>query len=112
MLWQAAGWVEAVKACEVDEMDSAQGHGALTQGWSRERAQRGSSPLRSDTQGKRGRLTLCVPNSHPRSLEPGLQARCLPQAPAALPGFEELMAAVLVSRSQQMKGREQAPWAL
>lgn len=111
MLWQAAGWVEAVKACEVDAMDSAQGHGALTQGWSRERAQRGSSPLRSDTQGERGRLTLCVPNSHPRSSEPGSQARCLPQAPAALPGFEELMA-VMVSRSQQMKGREQAPWAL
>lgn len=102
-----AGWRQE-KACEVDETDSGAGpRGSYTslQGWSWERAQRGSSHLCGDTYGcgagARGawsRVVLSVPDPGGPELGAWLAGVLASRGSSGLPGFEELMAAI-VSRS-------------
>lgn len=62
-------------------------------------------------QGEQSQVTLCFANSGRPDLGALLTGVLASQGSSNLPVFEELMA-VIVSCSQQMKGREQAPLAL
>lgn len=60
---------------------------------------------------EQSQVTLCIASLGRQGLAALLVGMLASQGSSDLPGFEELMA-VTVSRSQQMKGREQAPWVL